>query len=73
MMVLFMNYEPPPCTYIFITYLSTYLSTLLPSYCYLCNYLSISLPIFYLPINLLTDPSIYLTFMQCQNQLMNVL
>lgn len=68
-----MNYEAPPCTYIFTTYLSTYLSTSLPIYYYLCTYLSIFLPSFYLPINLLIDPSTYLTFMQCQNQLLKVL
>jgi hypothetical protein len=44
--VLLMNYEPPPCTYIFTTYLSTYLSTSLLIYYYLCTYLSIFLPIF---------------------------
>jgi len=71
--VLLMTYEPPPWTYIFTTYLSTYLSTSLSIYYYLCTYLSISLPIFNLPINLLTDPSTYLTFMQCQNQLLKVL
>jgi hypothetical protein len=41
-----MNYEPPPCTYIFTTYLCTYLSTSLLIYYYLCTYLSIFLPIF---------------------------